>query len=233
MISAMPTNLPARISCWSAAATPPRTSARSASSTAHAPSPSAIAPSPWALRGRKGFEERPLLTHVKGARRSSRTAPAATSMPSCCARAICIIFRFLEESLRLKTNNRLYPARALQGCVLAGEPEADLLGHAGSVLHLQHVRCPGLVCARRVVGTHHAAGCRRSPRTSLLARARGGGEQRLRGHRLPGDYMLDLLGEHRLSADERAPNGRACSRSGSTTSKRASSRIGTAHIRRR
>jgi trimethylamine monooxygenase len=55
-------------------------------------------------------------------------------------------FPFLPDDLRLKTANRLATADLYKG--LDQQPEAFLHRHAGPVVHIQHVRRPGLVGAR-------------------------------------------------------------------------------------
>jgi trimethylamine monooxygenase len=55
---------------------------------------------------------------------------------------------FLPDGLRLKAKNRLAAADLCKGVVWAANPKLLCLGHAGPVVHLQHVRCPGPGFAR-------------------------------------------------------------------------------------
>jgi trimethylamine monooxygenase len=75
-----------------------------------------------------GFEERPLLTHVEG-----RTAFFKDgSRRDVDAIVLCTgylhHFPFLEENLRLKTNNRLYPGGLYKGVFWLANPKLIYLG---------------------------------------------------------------------------------------------------------
>ena len=112
---------------------------------------------PMGFKWPANFEERPLLQKLDG--KTAHFKDGSTKEID--AIILCTgyqhHFPFLPEDLRLKTANRLWPLDLYKGVVWENNPKLHVHRHAGPVLHLQHVRRAGLVCARRYPRPHQAA----------------------------------------------------------------------------
>ena len=76
----------------------------------------------------EGFEERPLLTHVKGRTAFFKDGSSRDVDAIVLCTGYLHHFPFLEESLRLKTNNRLYPNNLYKGVFWQANPKLVYLG---------------------------------------------------------------------------------------------------------
>jgi trimethylamine monooxygenase len=76
----------------------------------------------------EGFEVRPLLTHVQGRTAWFKDGSSRDVDAIVLCTGYLHHFPFLEESLRLKTNNRLYPLGLYKGVLWQANPKLIYLG---------------------------------------------------------------------------------------------------------
>jgi len=147
------------------------------------------------------FSERPLLTKVVG--RTAHFKDGSTQDVD--AIVLCTgylhHYPWLPDELRLGGHNRLYPPGLYPGHLLGRAAEPDVHRRAGSVLHVQHVRCAGLVCARCHPRSPRRAGRRDTAgRYQSLGGRRGSGRRRVRRDRLPDELRTRTSRRDGLSA---------------------------------
>ncbi|BAU44595.1 NAD(P)-binding domain-containing protein [Leptolyngbya sp. O-77] len=94
---------------------------------------------PMGFKWPEGIEEVPLLTKLEGkvAHFQDGSSKKVDAIIFCVGYQHS--FPFLEDSLRLRTKNRLYPGALYKGIFWLPNPKLMYLGNAGSVLYLQHV----------------------------------------------------------------------------------------------
>ena len=147
----------------------------------------------------QGIEEVPLVTRFEGNKAHFKDGSARDVDAVILCTGYQHHFPFMAGRSQAQDPQPVVAAGPLQGGDLDRQPQARLSRHARPVLHVQHVRRPGVVRPRRHAGADRPAAARGDgARLGRVGRARGGAPESDRGHRLPDRLLQGALGGDRL-----------------------------------
>jgi trimethylamine monooxygenase len=143
-----------------------------------------------------GFEERPLLTHVKGRTAFFKDGSSRDVDAIVLCTGYLHHFPFLAEDLRLKTNNRLYPLGLYKGVFWQANPKLIYLGMQDQYFTFNMFDAQAWYARDVVLGRIALPDAADMERDIKAWRAREEAvENPFQGIDFQADYMLDLL-EH-------------------------------------